>query len=128
MGYIELARCATAAVAGTGIQAAPGSSATITAWSSENNNDSAGRGNRYKRLAVGAYSSHVSATDGLKFEEKINSTWRTLVTYTLAATTYTKYYIATSAPAVRVRYVNSANVLTEFDLVVLGDTEERTAA
>ncbi len=113
---------------GTGAVAAPGSGATITLWASNANNGSVyTTTSLYKRLIVNIYSSAASAASGLTFEESNDggTNWRTVVSYTIAATTYTKNYVSVSAPYVRVRYVNSASVLTTWEMSVLGDQTER---
>ena len=128
MGYQLLRRGEVSPTAGTGEQAAPTSGQTITLWSSADNVSASHAGARWKRLVINVYSSHASATDGLKIEEsQNNSNWRTLKTYTIAATTYTKNYVAVSAPFVRATYENSANTLTAWEMSVLGDADERSA-
>ncbi len=109
----------------TGDVATPASEATVVLWTSENNN-----GRAWKAIVANIYSSHVSATDGLMFEESNDggTTWETLVTYTIAATAYSKREVQVSAPMVRVRYVNSANTLSAFRFSVLGDAVGRGAA
>lgn len=126
-GYVLLRRGVTTVATGAGDQAKPGSSATITLWESDPAATSNTRlGLQHKRVVVNLYSSHASATDGLSFEESNDNTnWRVLVTYTLAATTYSKYYVAMCAPFTRVRYTNSANTLTTWESAVLGDANER---
>lgn len=129
MGYVALRRGVLAPATGSGEQDDPASGATITIWASNSNVGSSYSGSRWKRLELSIYSSHASDTNGVKFEESHDGTnWRTLVEYTLSATTYTKYDVAVSAPYVRVRYVNSANTLTAWEMSLFGDTEERAAA
>jgi len=128
-GYVTLARGVASPAAGSGEQSAPTSGETKTIWASNTNMNSAYAGTRWKRLILSIYSSHASATDGVKFEESADGTnWRSLVTYTLSATTYTKYIVAPAAPYVRVRFENSANTLTSWEMSLLGDTCERAAA
>ena len=111
---------------GSAAVTAPGSGATITLWSSAGNLVQATGGARYKRIIVNVYASHVSAASGLQFDESVDNTnWRNVVSYTIAATTYTKSFVAVAAPFVRVRYVNSANVLSTWEMTVLGDQDER---
>jgi hypothetical protein len=135
-GYVQLARGVLTPPTPNpeGYIAAPGSGATITLWQSaptpSNDRRSIGpnRGRRFKRLVVNIYSSHASAVNGLAFQESQDETnWRDVVTYTIAATTYTKNYVAVSAPFVRVVYTNSAAVLTAWEMSVLGDAYERAA-
>ncbi len=104
----------------------PGSGAQITLWSSAGNPNSSYGGARFKRLIVNLYVSHASGTNGLLFQESADGTnWRDLVSYTVAATTLTKTSVGVSAPYVRVLYTNSANVLSAFELTVMGDCCER---
>jgi len=111
---------------GSAAVAAPASGATITLWSSAGNVAQATQGARYKRLVINLYVSHASASSGLQIDESVdNSNWRNLVSYDIAATTYEKKYVSVSAPFVRVRYVNSANTLTTWEMAVLGDQTER---
>lgn len=106
--------------------AAPGSGATITLWSSAGNVASATMGARYKRIIVGVYSSHASAANGLQFDVSVdNSNWINYISYSVAATTPTVQFVAMPAPFQRVRYVNSANVLTTWYMWVIGDQNER---
>jgi len=120
----------------SGIQAnvaAPASGATVTLWLSTDDRKPQQTA-RLKRLIVNVYSSHVSATDGLQIDEchianadgtPVSTSWRNVVSYTVAATTDTKNYISVSAPFLRVRYVNSANALTTWEYSVLTDENER---
>lgn len=111
---------------GSAAVAAPGSGATITLWSSSGNEVQSTQGAHYKRLIINIYTSHVSAASGLQIDESVdNSNWRNVVSYTIAATTYTKNFVAVAAPFVRVRYVNSANVLSTWEMTVIGDQNER---
>lgn len=113
---------------GSGAVAAPASGATITLWSSSGNVVQATQGARYKRLVINVYASHLSAASGLQIDESVdNSNWRNVVSYSIAATTYTKSYVSVSAPFVRVRYVNSANTLSTWEMSVLGDQQERAS-
>ena len=112
---------------GSGAVAAPGSGATITLWSSAGNISVATQGARWKRIIVNLEVSHASAANGLQFDESADGTnWHNVVSYSIAATpTYTKSYVSVAASFVRVRYVNSANVLTMWRMEVLGDQMER---
>lgn len=131
MSYVMLRQGGLTATAGTGRQAAPGSGATITLFDSNANNPGAQRGSRWRRLISRIKSSHISAVDGLKFQESYDGTsWDTLIAYTVPATTaavpYSVYSVAVAAPNVRVTYENSANVLTTWQMTLEGDTEERS--
>lgn len=107
--------------------AAPGSGSTITLWSSAGNYPSATLGARYKRVIVGVYSSAASAGSGLQFDFSVDNTnWRNYVSFSVSATTFTMNYVAAAAPFVRVRYVNSASVLTTWEMWVIGDQSERS--
>lgn len=107
----------------------PASGATITLWSSTGNEAQATQGARYKKLVASLYVSHLSAASGLTFEESVdNSNWRVVLAFSIAAATYTKSYCTVSAPYVRVRYVNAANVLTTWEMSVCGDQSDRAAA
>ena len=130
-GFTVLRRGAlTTSASNPGDQAAPGSGATITIWSSASNASGQRGGARFKRLVLNLYSSHASATNGVVFAESNDggTTWRTLTEATLATTTYTKYDVAVSAPAVRVTFENSASTITTWEMSLLGDTCERAAA
>ena len=112
---------------GNGAVAAPASGATITLWSSDGNANIPTQAARYKKLIINLYVSHLSAASGLQVDESNDggTTWRNLASYSIAATTYTKTYQTVSAPHVRVRYVNSANTLSTWELSVLGDQSDR---
>lgn len=108
---------------GNSAVSAPGSGATISLWTSS---ATATSNARIKRVIVGIYSSHASAANGLQFDVSVdNSNWRNLVSYSIAATTLTINYVATAAPFLRVRYVNSANALTTWEMWVETDEQER---
>lgn len=110
----------------TGDSTQPGSGATVTLWTSDVNGFTYRDGARWKRAIVNIYSSHVSATNGLQFDESHDGiNWHNIVSYTISATTYTKNYVLIGAPYWRVRYVNSANVLSTWEMSVLGDLNER---
>lgn len=131
-----LAKWITGGTAGDGYIAAPGSAATITIWDSGDPQGSAtasrpgkdkDAGARFKRLIFNLFSSHASGTNGLSFEESSDdgANWDVLVQYTQTAATYEKRYVSVSAPRVRVRYTNSANVLTAWRGTLLADAYER---
>jgi hypothetical protein len=131
MSYQLLVTGVTAVTAGSGQQAAPTTGQTKTLWTSDANVPNAtATGSRWKRLVINVYSSHASAASGLKIYEKqsAGATYRELTAISVSATTYTKNYIAVSAPFIKVDYENSANTLTTWELSILGDTDERSAA
>ncbi len=108
---------------GNSAVAAPGSGATITLWQSTNITTMTAR---IKRVIASLYVSHASAASGLQFDESVDGTnWRNVVSYSISATTYSKNYVSVAAPFVRVRYVNSANVLSTWEMSVLTDEQER---
>src|SRR5690348_10468271 len=113
--------------AGGSAVAAPGSGATITLWSSVGTAGTAG--SRYKKIIVNIYSSAASGTNGLVIAESNDggTNFRTVTAVTVAATTYTKTYVTVSAPIIKVSYTNSANVLTTWEMSVLGDQQDRAA-
>lgn len=124
-GYVLLRRGQTTAETGSGDLAKPGSGATITLWASNSNVNSTYAGARWKRLIVNLYVSHASVASGLVFAESQDGTnYRTLVAYTVAATTYTKNTVSVSAPYIKITYQNDTNVLTTWEMSVLGDSEE----
>lgn len=127
MAYVLLARgLTTDPSSGEANVTKPGSGSTITMWQSADNRNSTFGGARFKRLILDIYSSHASGSSGLKFQESMDgTTYRDLVTYTVSATTKTKYYVSVAAPFLKVAYTNSANVLTTWEFVLYGDTEER---
>lgn len=104
----------TGGTAANGYIAAPGSGATVTLWDSNADGTAKGKGARYKRVIVSVTSSAASGANGLSFEESWDdgTNWDVLTTYTISAATYTKNVVAMSAPRLRVRYTNSASVLT----------------
>lgn len=124
---------AVAAPAGTGQISAPASGQTITLWASSPGGDQqlAGTkpsGVRWKRIIVNIYASHASAASGLDFQESVDGvTFRTNTAYSISATTYTKNIVSMSAPFLRVRYTNSANPLTTWEMSVIGDEYDRAS-
>lgn len=113
---------------GSAAVAAPGSGATITLWSSVTAGLPATTGARYKRLIVKVISSAASAASGLQFDESVDgSNWDNLISYSISANTFTASSVAVSAPFLRVRYVNSASVLTTWRMWVCGDQKERAS-
>ena len=123
-----LAKWLTGGTTAQGYVAAPGSGATITLWDSGSNEGGNGRnskGVRWRRLIINTFTSHASAASGMTIEESSDdgANWDIvpLGSVTIAATTYTKTSAAISAPRVRVRYINTANVLTAWRGSVIGD-------
>ena len=124
-GYQVLAKLGLAT---TGKVDKPASGATITLWSSTTNGTK-GAGRHYKGVYINIFSSHASAANGLTVEESSDegTTWDAVATGTsISATTYTKTYVKVSAPEVRVRYANSASVVTTWRGSVMGDLMERS--
>jgi hypothetical protein len=129
-GYDLLARgYFTIAPNDAGVIAAPGSGSTITLWDSGANVAKADRGCRFKRIIVGIVSSAASAALGLTIDESLDDglNWDNLTGFSISANTYTKNYIAVGAPRIRVRYANSANVLTAWRFAIMGDATDRTS-
>ncbi len=131
-GYVTLQKLSLTATVGTSSVAGggpPGSGATVVLWSSMSNNVAAGKGARYKMIVVNVNTSADSAANGLTFEESndAGTTWEVVGTGDSITTGggYTKTYKKVSAPEVRVRYANSAAVLTRWRGSVMGDVMER---
>jgi hypothetical protein len=128
-GYTVLAIGLTTAPTNGEIVAKPGSAATITLYDSSANNPSPRSGSRYKRVVLWLNSSADSGASGVVYQEKlhIDGTYRTVgTTYTYAtADGVTRYFLTPAAPYWRLRYTNSAAVLTTWEMAVLGDTNER---
>src|SRR3990167_1014684 len=124
-GYVSLVTGVVTPAAGTGHQSAPTSGETKVLWSSADNVNSTYGGARFKRLVMNITTSAVSQADGLEFQESNDgSAWSRLVAYTVPAAQYSKYYVATNAPYVRVRYSNSVATLTTWDMHLDGDPLE----
>lgn len=125
-GQVLLTRGLTTAVGSSVVK--PGSGATISLWTSSDNATARTAGTRFKRLICGMYVSHASIASGLQFDVSVDgSNWRNLVSYTIAATTLTISYVSVAAPFLRVRYVNDTNVLTTWEMWILGDRSERAS-
>jgi hypothetical protein len=124
----RLANWKTAGTAATGYVVAPGSAATITIWDSGSNDTSGTKAGRWKRLIMTSSASADSGTNGVSFEASWDNgaNWRVLVQYTdTAAGAPNIHYVAVAAPRLRVRYTNSAAVLTTWDGSLFGDQYER---
>lgn len=107
---------------GSGCQAAPAAAATITLWDANANVAVPWPAvSAFERIALNIYSSHVSATNGVIIETSGDGTnWRTYATYTLPATTNQTYDIPVTQPFMRIRYTNSDNTLTAWEMSVMG--------
>lgn len=115
---------------GSGEQAAPGNGATITIFDSTANFTGGTDGGyppwggKWRRLHLDLYSSHASGTNGVIFEGSADGTnWDFSDTFTLSATTGSIYNYHVRTPHVRVRYTNSANVLTGWRMCLRGDPD-----
>lgn len=124
--YVLLRKGVTSATSGTGDLSAPAAAATQTIYDSGANG--VNRGARFKSLLLTLYSSHVSGTDGVKFQRTVDggTNWRDIVTYTLPATTLTTYIVDVNYDRWRVTYTNSSNTLTTYEMELLGDPCERS--
>lgn len=132
-----LARWTFTGTAAQGYIPAPGSGATITIFDSgsrENTqpgataNYTAGR--RWKRVIMSSTSSHDSAANGVSFEVSYDNgaNWDVLVQYSdTAVGAPNVHYVSMAAPRWRVRYTNSANVLTAWRGDLIGDEYERAS-
>lgn len=129
----QLAKWITGGTAASGYVAAPGSGATIVLWDSGSNETVTGshfsRGMRWRRIIVNVIASAASAANGLSIEESNDdgANWDVLVQFSISAAAYTKNNVAVSAPRVRVRYTNSANVLTTWRGSVIGDEYDNSS-
>lgn len=103
---------------------APGSAATITIWDS-----GAGSilGANWKLLIWNGIASADSGSSGLSFEESFDdgTNWDVIVAYTNSASTVYQRFVEVAAPRIRVRYTNSAAVLTVWRGCLIGDERER---
>ena len=131
-GYALLARgLTTAPTTGEKNITKPGSGSTITIWDSTANQGeaNAGVGRRIKRLILVINSSADSGASGVIFEasEDGGANWdasATAQTY-LTANGRTVYYVSVAGRDHRVRYTNSAAVLTTWRMVLFADFYER---
>lgn len=119
------------ATAGSGEQAPPGSGATITIFDSTANANALqfNRPLPFSRMVLHIDSSHDSAASGVTFEGSTNNgaTWTTMQaaqTYTTAAGP-TDYDILVTMPQVRIKYANSAAVLTRWNMSLEGIVGDR---
>lgn len=133
-----LARWTLTGTAAQGYIAAPGSGATITIFDSGSRENTAtqqqaiySKGVRWKRVCMSSYASHDSGANGVTFEASFDNgtNWRTMYSYTdTTAGAPNIHWVATPWPRWRVRYVNSANVLTAWEGSLMGDEYERGTA
>lgn len=124
-----LKRWITGGTAAQGYVVAPGSGATITIWDSGSNDPSGTRGVRYKRLVYTNTASHDSGASGVSFEVSSDNgtNWDVLVTYSDTAVGAPNVrYVSIAHPRVRLRYTNSANVLTTWRGSLVADEYERS--
>lgn len=120
----------------TGMVIQPASGATAVLYDSTKESTARGmlssshQGARWKAIIVNLNSSHDSAANGLEISESDDdgAHWDITYKHSYVAATDVRFkigYFLVSAPDVRVRYINSANVLTLFRWSVLGDSFER---
>lgn len=125
-----LARWITGGTVAQGYVVAPGSAATITIWDSGSNDPSGSKGARWKRLIMTNTASADSGASGVVFQVSSDNgtNWDTIVSYTdTAAGAPNIHYVSVSAPRLRVRYTNSAAVLTAWRGHLIGDEYERAS-
>ena len=120
-----LAKWNTGMTDADGFVTAPGSAATITIWDS---GSTVNAGTRYKLLVMTNTPSHDSGASGVSFQVSSDNglNWDTYITYTdTAAGSPNVHWVALAAPRMRVRYTNSANVLTTWRGNLMADEYER---
>ena len=125
-----LKRWTLTGTAAQGYVAAPGSGATITIWDSGNNDPSGSRAVRWKRLIYTNTASADSGANGVSFEASYDNgtNWDVIVQYSdTTAGAPNIRYVSVSAPRLRVRYTNSAAVLTSWRGSLVGDEYERAS-
>jgi len=114
-----------------GVSTTPGSGSTVTLYDSTvQAGGPRGAGARFKMLVINLNSSHDSAATGVTIDESNDggANWENLSAQSFTyqtASGYVKTFVKVSAPEVRVKYANSANVLTRWRFSILGDSEER---
>jgi hypothetical protein len=107
---------------------APGSGGTVTIFDTTTMSPkSQDHGLEYKMILFAITSSAASAANGITIDESWDKgqTWDNLMQQAALANTYTKVFAKVSAPDVRVRYANSAAVLTTFRGGMIADSRER---
>ena len=129
---VWIARGVLSPAAGSGEQSPPGSGATITIYDSTagNNGLQFSTPVPFSRLVLSINSSANSAASGVIVEgsEDNGTNWDAMT----AAQTYltgsglTAYDIAVTSPQVRIRYTNSASVLTTWRMSLEGIIGDRT--
>ena len=124
---VPIARGVLVPASGSGEQAPPGNNATITIFDSTANANSLQfiTPLPFERLVLVIDSSHDSGANGVIIEGSTNngSTWvamQTAQTY-LTANGPTTYDILVVMPQVRLRYTNSAAVLTRWNMSLRGE-------
>lgn len=132
-----LARWITGGTAAKGYIVAPGSGATITIWDSGSREGTQqlyegtnAKAVRWKRLIMTNVPSADSGASGVSFEASFDNgtNWDVIVTYTdTAAGAPNIHYVSVSYPRIRVRYTNSASVLTTWRGSLVGDEYERAS-
>lgn len=106
-----------------GAQAAPGSAATITLFDSTAAHSAWTDKVPFERIEVNIYSSHDSGASGVVFSSSFDrgTNFRTQSTQTyLNANGATTYDYLMKGGHVKVAYTNSANVLTAWEMEVVG--------
>lgn len=133
-GQIILARW-TGLTSVNGSVAAPGNGSTITIFDSgttvagQQYSSMDAIGVNWKRVIMTSVSSHDSGASGVVFQASFDdgTNWDTIVSYTdTAAGAPNIHYVALSVPRWRVRYTNSANVLTSWRGNLVGDEFDRS--
>lgn len=105
-----------------GAQAAPGSGATITILDTTGNAAWTDR-TPFNRIILNVYSSHDSGASGVVFSSSFDrgTNFRTQSTQTYQnANGATSYDYLIKGGHVKVAYTNSANVLTDWEMEVIG--------
>lgn len=126
---VQLARGVLAPAAGSGEQSPPGSGATIVIYDSTANNNGL-QGNPsvpFSRMAFTVNSSAASGAGGVICEgsDDNGAHWRSMQTLADYSTGMTYYDIAVTMPQVRIRYTNSAAVLTTWEMSLIGVIGDR---
>lgn len=128
-GIIILRRGIMNPTGGAPEQAQPGSGSTITIWDSSLNTNglSPTRGPQLSRVVLAIFASHDSAADGVKFYLSQDGTNFQLDDQDAYAATdgETTYDWLMRAPHGRITYENSANVLTSWQMSLMGIIGDR---
>lgn len=129
---VQIARGVLSPAAGSGEQSPPGSGATITIYDSTANTNNLQFNPHvpWSRIVLAVNSSHDGAANGVIFEgsEDNGANWDDMVAKQSYATAsgLVSYDALVTAPQVRVRYINSANVLTRWRMSLMGITGDRS--